>query len=196
MERDSFTKIEGGGTHGSPTYTGMITQLRDNQVFVFGSNLIGFHGAGSAGFASFGVTGYNHWRQVGYGSFPKGWQGKWNVKGVGEGFQVGTEGKSYALPTVSLPGKRRSLSKGQIGESIQKLYAFAREHQDLEFLVAYCDDGKQTLNGYTKAEMALMFSCEKIPENVIFEKIFSQLIPMRGIASLDKFYPDFSKKLS
>ena len=29
-------------------YDGSITELADNQVFVFGSNLDGFHGAGSA----------------------------------------------------------------------------------------------------------------------------------------------------
>jgi len=33
-------------------YTGKITKLEPNQVFVFGSNLQGFHGAGAAGYVN------------------------------------------------------------------------------------------------------------------------------------------------
>ena len=56
------------------TYTGMITSLKDNQVFVFGSNPEGRHGAGAAKTA----------------------KDKFGAKyGQGEGIQ----GQSYALPT-------------------------------------------------------------------------------------------------
>ncbi len=56
-------------------FTGMISQLADNQVFVFGSNIRGSHGGGAArtAFAKFGA--------------------EW---GVGEGMT----GQCYALPTM------------------------------------------------------------------------------------------------
>ena len=52
-----------------------ITSLRPNEIFVFGSNLGGFHGGGAAALA--------------YRSFGAVW-------GQGEGLQ----GQSYALPTM------------------------------------------------------------------------------------------------
>jgi len=157
------------------TYSGYITKLEPNQVFIFGSNTKGFHGAGSAGYASFGVSG-NKWRDFDYGSKPQGWKGKWNVKGIGLGFQEGTEGKSYALPTVRKAGDKQSLDKLQIHKNIQDLYTFAENHPDLEFLIAYRDDGKMPLNGYTIQEMADMFNLTMIPDNIVFEEEFYKLM--------------------
>ncbi len=68
------------------TYKGLITKLESNEVFVFGSNLRGFHGAGAAGYASFGVPG-NSWRKFNYDKKPHNWEGKWNRKGCSEGLQ-------------------------------------------------------------------------------------------------------------
>lgn len=53
----------------------MITELRDNEIFVFGSNLAGMHAGGTARFA--------------YNKFGAIW-------GQGEGLQ----GQSYAIPTM------------------------------------------------------------------------------------------------
>lgn len=59
-----------------PVYTPeYITQLRPDEVFVFGSNLAGMHGGGAA---------YIAWRQFGA------------VMGQG----VGLQGQSYAIPTM------------------------------------------------------------------------------------------------
>ncbi len=55
--------------------TGHVTQLKENEVFVFGSNLQGAHAGGAA------RTAYNHFGAV------------W-----GEG--VGLHGQSYAIPTM------------------------------------------------------------------------------------------------
>lgn len=162
------------------TYSGYITKLKDNQVFVFGSNLSGFHGAGSAGFASFGVTG-NKWRDFDYGNLPNGWKGKWNVKGVGIGIQYGTEGKSYALPTVTKAGQGKSLTHEEIKSNISDLYNFAKKNPELEFLIAYRNDGSQLLNGYSCEEMADMFSSFIIPINIIFEDEFVKLMNMAGL---------------
>jgi hypothetical protein len=155
------------------TYKGYITKLSKNEVFVFGSNLDGFHGAGSAGYASFGVAG-NHWREYRYDEKPAGWCGKWNVKGCAEGFQCGTEACSYALPTVTKAGAKRSLSINQIKLNISKFYDWARSHPQTNFLVA--QENKMGLNGYTPEEMAEAFSSAAIPENVIFEEKFAKLL--------------------
>lgn len=160
-----------------------ITTLQPDEVFTFGSNWDaerkwgGFHGAGSAGYASFGRTG-NIWREEGYANKPIGWKGKWNVKGVGEGLQEGTEGKSYALPTVTGPGQKRSLSEKQIVENIQRMYEAARQHPEWKFLVAYSAIGnKPNLCGYDHDELAFMFACASpIPDNVIFSGTYTQKV--------------------
>lgn len=158
------------------TYRGLITTLEDNQVFVFGSNLSGFHGGGAAGFASFGPG--KNWRDFHYSSKPDGWKGLWNVKGCAEGFQEGLSGKSYAIPTVTEPGARRSISLEEIRKSVLKFYGFAQAHPELEFLVAYSSKGAN-LNGYSPQEMAIVFLRNPPLDNVIFEEGFSKLIPLR-----------------
>ena len=161
-------------------YEGKIQSLKANQVFVFGSNLRGFHGAGSAGDASFGVEG-NKWRDFEYDKKPHGWKGKWNVKGVGRGFQQGTEGASYALPTVVAPGMLKSIGASDLENNIVEFYHFAFEHPELEFLVAYsATGGTPILNGYTIDNMAYFFGVQPcIPLNVVFEKQFISLVHCR-----------------
>jgi len=158
---------------GNRYYVGRVRHLDEKQVFVFGSNEQGFHGAGSAGFASFGVVG-NVWRNFGYSEKPNGWKGKWNVKGVGEGLQFGTHGMSYALPTVSFAGCRKSFPLERIKSNIEAFYEFVKIRPEYDFLVAYMADCRN-LNGYTSKEMALLFAGD-IPENVIFEKDFGKLV--------------------
>lgn len=157
------------------TYGDTISGLENNEVMVFGSNLAGFHGAGAAGFASFGVSG-NRWREFDYASKPNGWKGKWNVKGCHEGPQEGSEGKSYAIPTVSYAGAKRSILTANIIQSIGKMYAYALEHPELTFLVAGTT-GRQPLNGYTHEDMCIMYvEAGAIPENVIFSDSYSRKI--------------------
>jgi len=157
------------------TYEGLITELEEHQVFVFGSNLDGFHGGGSAGFASFGVPG-NIWRSMHYDTWPKGERGVWNIKGQGEGYQEGTDGRSYALPTVVKAGQPRSISKHGIIKNILKFYLYAAANTDKEFLVAYTM--APNLNGYTPKEMVEMFGFTWPPANVVFEKTFASHFPI------------------
>ena len=155
-------------------YNGTINNLGPKDVFVFGSNLQGFHGAGAAGYASFGVFG-NKWGQFNYYSKPIGWKGKWNVKGTSEGLQAGTEGYSYAIPTVYKAGLKRSRSIDEITGSIRRMYTTAALNPYWRFLVAQSTKGG--LNGYTAEEMAEMFRrAGPIPENVWFEVEFAKLI--------------------
>ena len=135
------------------TYSGLITSLKPNQIFVFGSNTQGRHGAGAAKTA----------------------RDKFGAKyGQAEGIQ----GQSYAIITKDLTiddKKNPSRTKEQIIEQIHGLYEYAKQHSDKEFLVAYSKDGKN-LNYYSSKEMAKMFASKDIPSNIIFEEGFYQLV--------------------
>jgi len=154
-------------------YSGNITELKPDEVFVFTSNDSGFHGAGSAGFASFGESG-NVWRSKGYGEWPDGSLGRWNVKGCSEGPQGGTDGLSYAIPSVTKPGKRRSKSPEQLKGAIKRFYKYAVAHPDLKFFVA--QGVEPGYNGYTPEEMASFWGYIPIPCNVYFLDKFIELI--------------------
>lgn len=132
------------------TYIAPKINLKREEVFVFTSNLSGFHGAGSAGYASFNESG-NVWRKYKYDEWPNGKRGKWNIKGVGWGYQEGEIGKSYAIPSVTSPGARRSLSLEQIRKHIVTFSFFARGMSRLDFYVA--QSANPGYNGYSVEEM-------------------------------------------
>lgn len=58
----------------------------------------------------------------------------------------------------------------------KKLYDYANDNKNLEFLIAYTRISNYNLNGYTNKQLADMFSKFDIPDNIIFEKEFSTLI--------------------
>jgi hypothetical protein len=156
------------------TYSGKVTSLQPNQIFVFGSNPEGRHGAGAAKYAkdNFGA-----------------------IYGQGEGLQ----GQSYALPTKDLRIKTnnslRSISAEDITNNIKKLYEVAKENPTKEFLVS--DYSESNLNGYTGQEMADMFTAAgPIPSNIVFNENFDKLIqPSTQVSqTADTFYnlKDFS----
>jgi len=133
------------------TYSGKIETLQPNQVFVFGSNTEGRHGAGAALTAKqkFGA-----------------------IYGQSEGLQ----GQSYGIITKDLTKTTHpSRTKKQVETQIAKLYDFADKNKDKEFLIAYSGEGKN-LNAYTPQEMANMFSAFSIPSNVVFEESFAKLL--------------------
>lgn len=148
-----------------------VKQLKENQIFVFGSNPSGYHGAGAAKAAKekFGAINYN-----------------------GRGIQ----GQSYALVTKNLkPGYRerstgivyeksgyKSVSEEQITANIQELYDFARENPDKFFIVIYKNDTwpngspKKSLNGYNGEEIFNMFMAhDNKPDNIILHDSFKPL---------------------
>lgn len=153
------------------TYSGNITKLLKNQIFVFGSNTEGRHGQGAAKWALINAGAI-------YGQ-PMGWQGQ-----------------SYAIMTKDLTKRvHPSVNKDTIQWQIGVLYHNANQNPDLEFLIAYSGTGSN-LNGYTNKEMAWMFKHPidsegdpwvnsidlfnvkpfSIPENIIFEESFYNLI--------------------
>ena len=111
----------------------------DGTVFVFGSNPQGRHGAGSAAVAVkyFGAS-----------------------YGVGEGMQ----GDAYALPTTELrpeyqaKGYFQSIPEDKIVQSIERLYACARNNPEKNFKVAYRNRPDEvTLCGYSGRELMELF---------------------------------------
>jgi hypothetical protein len=135
------------------TYKGEISHLKENQIFVFGSNTQGRHGKGSALIA----------------------REKFGAK---YGQSSGLQGQSYAIITKDLTKKvHPSITKDKIIEQIKNLYQFAKENKEKEFLIAY-KNGKN-LNSYSSQEMADMFSSIDIPENIVFEETFSELLNMK-----------------
>lgn len=109
-----------------------ITSLQPNEVFVFGSNLAGRHGAGAARDARI-LFGAQH--------------------GVGEGMT----GQCYALPTKDR--RIQTLPLAQIQEYIRRFIAFAKANPDKKFLVTAVGCGYA---GYTHAQIAPMFKAPPV----------------------------------
>lgn len=140
------------------TYSGIITSLASDEVFVFGANLQGFHGAGSAGYATFGESG-NVWRKHGYDKLPNGTKGRWNVKGK-TGPMMGLYGKSYGLPTVARCGAKRSLEI-----DFKPLFDCCIRNPQWTFYFA--QEGRIGLNGWTPLEIVgFMRKAGDIPPNL------------------------------
>ena len=102
---------------------GLISELGDNEVFIFGSNLMGRHGGGAALQAH-----------------------KWGAKnGVGVGR---TSEKTYAIPT--LDGDYKKLPLYVIEHYLNELDDYTRTHSGLTFLLTKCGEG---IAGFTSEEM-------------------------------------------
>jgi hypothetical protein len=151
----------------------IISKLEDNEIFVFGSNPEGIHGAGGARAA------------LAYGA----------KFGIGRGLA----GKTYALVTKNLNAGfvekstgitykvagDCSVSKEQISQNIDELYEVAKANPELNFLITFqyetFSDGtpKRSLNGYTSEEMFEMFTKNKqIPANIIFHDSYKEKLKM------------------
>ena len=135
-----------------------ITTLASNEVFVFGSNEFGFHGAGAAGFA-FSGTCANDWRtcpkKQAAIKAPLGHLnriGLWAIWGVAEGFQVGTLGRSYAIRTVRRPGGTL-VPIPEVENQFIQLWNYAMEHPELVFLLTEVGAG---LAGHRRGELRQM----------------------------------------
>ena len=110
-------------------------------VFVFGSNRQGCHGAGAAKDA--------------YEQFGAEW-------GKGEGHH----GRSYAIPTRSfIRNELRSLALHEIEKHVQKFLYYARGHSGLIFLVTALGTGHA---GYKDEQIGPMF--KGAPENCLLPR--------------------------
>ena len=105
----------------------MINSLKTNQIFVFGSNLVGNHAGGAA-------------RQA-YDQFNAAW-------GIGEGLV----GQSYAFPT--LDENFNQLSDKRLQQAVSKLVQTAKSMPDKEFLLTKVGCG---IAGYPEEKMKNLF---------------------------------------
>lgn len=142
------------------TYSGKVTSLKPNQIFVFGSNPLGINGNPSKGTGGAALVAYN-------------------IAGVKQGEKMDNKlsdsGKAWGMTTVTSPGKKRSKTPQEITEGIKKLYEYAKQNPTKEFLVS--DYSGTNLNGYTGQEMADMFNAAgTIPSNIVFNENFDKLI--------------------
>jgi len=96
-------------------------------IFVFGSNLAGYHGAGSAREAF------------------KFWDAQW---GCGEG----PTGRAYAIPTKDW--NMRTLPISDITKSVDKFLLYAGAHPELRFRIVAIGCG---LAGYAPIQIAPLF---------------------------------------
>ena len=105
----------------------IITKLKDNEIFIFGSNLSGRHGKGAAKTAL-------------------GWGAKW-------GQAKGLQGKTYGIPTKDA-SIRRTLTIEEIKPFVDEFIEFAKANENLIFLVTEIGCG---LAGLKPKEVAPLF---------------------------------------
>lgn len=151
-------------TTGRKTYSGKVTSLEPNQIFVFGSNPLGINGNPDKGTGGAALVAYN-------------------IAGVKQGEKMDNKlsdsGKAWGITTVTAPGKPLSKTPQEITDNIKKLYEFANQNPTKEFLVSdYTTTAeKKNLNGYTGQEMADMFNAAgPIPSNIVFNENFDKLL--------------------
>jgi hypothetical protein len=124
----------------------LITELKDDEVFVFGSNLSGHHGAGAAKTAM-----------------------KWGAK-YGQAF--GPQGKTFAIPTMNANHSNK-LSVEKIGTYVERFMQYAANHPEKKFLVSAVGCG---LAGHSHKDIAKLFwGCDKISNIYLPEKFWKVL---------------------
>lgn len=122
-----------------------ISKLQQNEVFVFGANSEGFHGAGAAATA-FGVVG--NWfesgdflrakkelkrKQCGLQYNAQMLVGKWCILGE-VGLMKGLEGRSYGIVTTEKPGIQGKVNLSFLKNEVAKLFECANSNPKLQFL--------------------------------------------------------------
>lgn len=127
-----------------------IASLRDNEVFVFGSNTQGWHGKGAALLA-----------KTAFGAVP--------YRGMGP------TGHCYAIATKepmrdNWP-KLHALPLDNIAVQVKRFLRYAKERPEITFLVTEIGCG---LAGYTPAEIAPMF--RGVPDNVHLPASFCAIL--------------------
>ena len=124
-----------------------ITELSHNEIFVFGSNLGGIHGAGAA--------------RLALNNFGAIW-----------GMGVGIQGKSYAIPTKDF-NVYNKLSVEQIKYHVDNFIKFTKESENLNFFVTQIGCG---LAGYIPKDIAPLFIDVKELENIYLPECFWKII--------------------
>ena len=120
----------------------IITKLKDNEIFIFGSNLSGRHGKGAAKTAL-------------------SWGAKW-------GQAKGLQGRTYGIPTKDA-SIRRTLTIEEIKPFVDEFIEFAKANPNLIFLVTEIGTG---LANHTKENIAPLFKQAVNYKNIYLSKDF------------------------
>jgi hypothetical protein len=130
-----------------------IQELKENQIFVFGSNMNGNHAGGAARLAveKFGA-----------------------IMGRAEGIQ----GQSYAIPT--LDENMEKVAEEDLINYLANLRHFANEHPEKEFLLTAIGTG---IAGFDTNYMAYMVLRANLPGNVTIPEEFSKIRGFKGFNS-------------
>jgi hypothetical protein len=140
------TPAAGFRTSQGVTLKGMENQ---REIFVFGSNRTGIHGAGAALEAR-----QNH--------------------GAHHGWASGLQGNSYAIVTKELRWFEPSVDIDEIRRGVRKFLKFARKHPEMIFNVTPIGCG---LAGFTPEQIAPLFNVALgIPENVKLPEVFLKVV--------------------
>ena len=124
-----------------------ITELKPQEVFVFGSNLAGIHGAGAA--------------KLAYEKFGAKW-----------GYGKGLYGQSYALPTKN--SEIRTMHINNINDCVRDFIWYADQHPELIFLVTEIGCG---LAGLEPKDIAPMFKdCIHLPNVHLPQRFWDVLL--------------------
>jgi len=122
----------------------MITKLKKNEVFVFGSNEAGIHGAGAARTA-----------HINFGA----------PIGLGFGYNHGIRDQTFAIPTKDW--KIKTLPIEVIKFYVDRFIEFAKGAPKLTFLVTKIGCG---LAGYSPDDIGPLF--KGCPDNVVLPEEF------------------------
>lgn len=138
-------------TFGIPTQGHSHKTSNMKEIFVFGSNTQGIHGAGAAQYANI-----HH--------------------GAIQGIPMGLQGLSYAIITKHLPMGERSIPLHFIQEQINVLISYAKISPNLIFNVSRIGCGYA---GFTEDEIAPMFTV--IPPNIKLCPEFKQWLDLHPL---------------
>jgi hypothetical protein len=123
-----------------------VTNLKPNEIFVFGSNGEGVHGKGAA------LTAKQNF-------------------GAKQGQSEGLQGNSYAIITKKNWRVEKSSTLDEIGKGFNTFIKFAKQHPELKFYVSKLGS---SLAGYTINEIKDLWALENvfegIPDNIILPK--------------------------
>lgn len=153
-----------------------MIEVAPHQVFVFGTNVAGFHGAGDAGWAWRGER-KNTWRNdekflTALGS-ERGSPlrvGLRAILGQAKGMMHGSVGMGYGIVTIMKPGWKLSIPLSEIRAQIAELAAYAAARPALEFVMGEIGCG---FAGYSCDEIKT-FIINKVeqPPNIILPEAF------------------------
>lgn len=126
-------------------FTPEITELKPNEVFVFGSNMAGNHAGGAARTAveKFGA-----------------------IMGQAEGPQ----GQSYAIPTLNC--NMAKVTEEQLQASLEKFAKYAADNDNLKFYLTKIGCG---IAGFSEEEIAEVIYRVHLPHNVVIPQEFAFL---------------------